>query len=247
MGSDSSPKQVFRVNIFNQSLSISSSTSPAEFDRIANQVDSLMGMIASKSGTSDGTRVGVLAAMHLADRLYQAERKLESAQADLAVVRAGAQDQQAEAQAAQAELAKAREELDRARNELTDAANVFQGMKERFAHGEQARAGLEAELASARGVLAASQAELSIAQRGFAEVKAELEAERSRVGRDADRLHSLLEQALDPTSADSPADARTPEKPVDFPRATEPPSTQGPQTRDLFSFDDSDLARGATA
>ncbi|MCW5965994.1 MAG: cell division protein ZapA [Bryobacterales bacterium] len=238
MSSDSSPRQVFRVNIFNQSLSIASSTSAADFERIASQVDELMGMIASKSGTADGTRVGVLAAMHLADRLYQAERKLESLQSDLTVIRAGAQDQQAEALTATAEL-------DRARQELSQASELFHAMKVRFTQAEQARTALEADLASARGTVAAAHAELASAQRELSEVKVELEAERSRFGRNADRLHSLLEQAFDPA-----ADEAAPSAPaVSAPKpshGTVAPQAPDPRPRDLFSFDDQDLARGAT-
>lgn len=240
MSSDTSPRQVFRVSIFNQSLSIASSTSAADFERIASQVDELMGMIASKSGTADGTRVGVLAAMHLADRLYQSERKLESLQSDLAVIRAGAQDQQAAALAATAEL-------ERARKDLAQVTELFSEMKERLSQAEQARVALEADLASARGTVAAAHAQMANMQRELAELKAELEAERSRFGRNADRLHSLLEQALDPL-AEGVAVPATPAEASPNPSAsTVVPSAPSPRPRDLFSLDDQDLARGATA
>jgi cell division protein ZapA len=83
-----SRKQTYKVKIFNQIYSISSSASESEFEQIADQVDYLMRTIASRSGSLDGTRVGVLAAMHLADKLRQAERRLESVDAETQEIRA---------------------------------------------------------------------------------------------------------------------------------------------------------------
>lgn len=75
-------KRTYKVRIFQQTYSIVSSASEAEFQLIADHVDQLMHTIASRSGSTDGTRAAVMAAMHLADRLHQAEKRLESVHAD---------------------------------------------------------------------------------------------------------------------------------------------------------------------
>lgn len=77
-----SSKRTYRVRIFQQTYSVVSSASEAEFQLIADHVDQLMHTIASRSGSTDGTRAAVMAAMHLADRLRQAEKRLESMHAD---------------------------------------------------------------------------------------------------------------------------------------------------------------------
>lgn len=169
MSSGASAKQVYRVTIFNQTLSIASSTSAAEFEHIADQVDVLMSKIASKSGIADGTRVGVLAAMHLADHLHQTERWLAAAQDAL--------------EASRAECNSLNAQLGAARVAGASAGNSLELAKEQAAAAERARAALEEELKLVKNALAAAQAELL--------------AQRSRIGKDAGRLHSLLEQALE--------------------------------------------------
>ena len=77
-----SSKRTYKVRIFQQTYSVVSSASEAEFQAIADHVDQLMHTIASRSGSTDGTRAAVMAAMHLADRLRQAEKRLESMHAD---------------------------------------------------------------------------------------------------------------------------------------------------------------------
>jgi cell division protein ZapA (FtsZ GTPase activity inhibitor) len=77
-----SSKRTYKVRIFQQTYSIVSSANEAEFQLIADHVDQLMHTIASRSGSTDGTRAAVMAAMHLADRLHQAEKRLESVHAD---------------------------------------------------------------------------------------------------------------------------------------------------------------------
>ena len=77
-----SSKRTYKVRIFQQTYSVVSSASEAEFQLIADHVDQLMHTIASRSGSTDGTRAAVMAAMHLADRLRQAEKRLESIHAD---------------------------------------------------------------------------------------------------------------------------------------------------------------------
>jgi cell division protein ZapA (FtsZ GTPase activity inhibitor) len=73
-----SRKHTYRVRIFNQTYSITSSASEAEFQQIADYVDHLMHTIASRSGSADSTRAAVMAAMHLADKLRQSEQRLQT-------------------------------------------------------------------------------------------------------------------------------------------------------------------------
>ncbi len=82
MSSAESSKRTYKVRIFQQTYSVVSSASEAEFQAIADHVDQLMHTIASRSGSTDGTRAAVMAAMHLADRLRQTEKRLESLQSD---------------------------------------------------------------------------------------------------------------------------------------------------------------------
>ena len=82
MSSAESSKRTYKVRIFQQTYSVVSSASEAEFQAIADHVDQLMHTIASRSGSTDGTRAAVMAAMHLADRLRQLEKRLESLHAD---------------------------------------------------------------------------------------------------------------------------------------------------------------------
>lgn len=77
-----SRKQTYKVRIFNQTYSISSSASEAEFQQIADYVDHLMHTIASRSGSADSTRAAVMAAMHLADKLRQSEQRLQTLAAE---------------------------------------------------------------------------------------------------------------------------------------------------------------------
>lgn len=214
MSSDSPKKQVFRVNIFNQSLSISSSSSAEDFQRVADQVDHLMGMIASKSGTSDGTRVGVLAAMHLADRLYQAQRELAAGSSELAEAAARASATEASLSGTNSELEHTRELLESIRGSHAETAQTIEQLKRQLLASKEAHSALQAELASARGSLAAAQAEI--------------ETQRSRIGRDAGRLHHMLEQALDGVTATPPT-----------PKQENPESrVRAMKTQDMFSFDE---------
>jgi cell division protein ZapA len=71
------PKQPVRVHIFNQSYTVVADDDDANsVQEIARQVDELMATIASHTSSGDSTRVAVLACLHLADKLRDAERKL---------------------------------------------------------------------------------------------------------------------------------------------------------------------------
>lgn len=70
------PKQSVRVQIFNQSYSLLADGDPTEVLDVANRVDELMATIAGRISSGDSTRVAVLACMHLADQLRNAENRL---------------------------------------------------------------------------------------------------------------------------------------------------------------------------
>jgi len=63
-------RQPVRVTIFHQNFSLLAQGDPADLERAADTVDSLMQSIAAKSPTADTTRIAMLACLHLADRLH---------------------------------------------------------------------------------------------------------------------------------------------------------------------------------
>jgi cell division protein ZapA len=73
-----SPKQTVRVNIFNQTYTLSTAGDPASTELLAQQVDELMSSIARRAGNLDATRTAVLACLHLADRLRSVEQQLDT-------------------------------------------------------------------------------------------------------------------------------------------------------------------------
>ncbi len=69
-------RQQVRVHIFHQNYTLLTDEDPKEVERVAQEIDELMATIANRLGTGDATRVAVLACMHLADKLRQAQNKL---------------------------------------------------------------------------------------------------------------------------------------------------------------------------
>jgi cell division protein ZapA (FtsZ GTPase activity inhibitor) len=74
-------KTLVRVTIFQQPYTLRSSGEPGETEILAQAVDSLMNQIAARTSGTDPTRVAVLAALHLADRARQLERRLDNVRA----------------------------------------------------------------------------------------------------------------------------------------------------------------------
>lgn len=62
-------RQPVKVTIFHQTYTLLSQGDPAELVQVAREVDELMHSIADKAGSSDASRVAVLACLHLADRM----------------------------------------------------------------------------------------------------------------------------------------------------------------------------------
>lgn len=69
------PKQSVRVNIFNQSYTLLVEGDAREVETVAAEIDELMANIAARTGTTDSTRVAVLACLHLADQLRTLETR----------------------------------------------------------------------------------------------------------------------------------------------------------------------------
>lgn len=83
MDSTDNTKRTVRVNIFNQSYTLSTAGDPRETEELAQEVDELMSSIARRAGNLDTTRTAVLACLHLADRLRTVERQLEALRAGI--------------------------------------------------------------------------------------------------------------------------------------------------------------------
>jgi cell division protein ZapA len=69
-------RKTVRVTIYNQPYTLAVSGESNEVESLAHSVDELMTDIAQRAGNVDGTRVAVLACLHLADRLRGIEREL---------------------------------------------------------------------------------------------------------------------------------------------------------------------------
>jgi len=80
MDSSSPDKKQVRVTIFNQTYSLRTAGDESETQELAHSIDELMLSIAKRSGNIDASRIGVLACLHLADRLRSLEKDLETLQ-----------------------------------------------------------------------------------------------------------------------------------------------------------------------
>ncbi len=69
-------KKPVRVTIFSRPYTVQSAGDPREVEALAAQVDEFMLNIAAKAPHADSTHIAVLACLHLADRLREAERRL---------------------------------------------------------------------------------------------------------------------------------------------------------------------------
>src|SRR5437588_685570 len=73
---DAAARKTVRVTIFNQTYTLVAGTDAGEVELIAQTVDDLMMDLARRAGTTDPTRLAVLASMHMADRLRSMEKEL---------------------------------------------------------------------------------------------------------------------------------------------------------------------------
>ncbi len=74
---DGSAKQPVRVTILSRPYTLRTAGDPREVEALAASVDELMLNIASKAPNADSTHIAVLACLHLADRLREAENTLK--------------------------------------------------------------------------------------------------------------------------------------------------------------------------
>jgi len=79
-------KRLVRVTILQQPYTLRSSGEPGETEALARYVDDLMSQIAARGGGSDTSRVAVLAALHLADRVRALEKQLDGRDGALAAL-----------------------------------------------------------------------------------------------------------------------------------------------------------------
>lgn len=70
-----SVKRAVRVTIFRQPYTVRTTGNVADTESLAAGVDELMNRIADRTKTAEPSRVAVLAALHLADRLRSLERR----------------------------------------------------------------------------------------------------------------------------------------------------------------------------
>jgi cell division protein ZapA (FtsZ GTPase activity inhibitor) len=70
-----SAKRAVRVTIFKQAYTVRTTGDVAETEALAAGVDELMNRIADRARTDDPSRVAVLTALHLADKLRSLERR----------------------------------------------------------------------------------------------------------------------------------------------------------------------------
>ena len=105
MATGESEKRVVRVTIFQQPYTLRVSTDPAATEAVARGVDELMHQISERTASVDASRVAVMAALHLADRLRAAEAQAESGvgEAETKLRELQAQLNEAKARAAEAE------------------------------------------------------------------------------------------------------------------------------------------------
>ena len=76
MDNGSPGKTPVRIIILQQPYTVLASGDPKDTEELAAMVDQVMTGIAGKARNADTARVGVLACLHLADRLRAAEREL---------------------------------------------------------------------------------------------------------------------------------------------------------------------------
>ena len=69
-------RKTVHVTIFNQPYTLAVSGETGEVEALAHSVDQLMTDIALKAGNVEGSRVAVLACLHLADRVRGLEHEL---------------------------------------------------------------------------------------------------------------------------------------------------------------------------
>jgi cell division protein ZapA len=81
---ENNPSQSQKVVIYNQTYSLRSDHDPDYIQQLAAHVDERMNEIARASMTVDSLRVAILAALQIADELYQSKREMKETDEEIA-------------------------------------------------------------------------------------------------------------------------------------------------------------------
>ncbi|HLG17964.1 MAG TPA: cell division protein ZapA [Blastocatellia bacterium] len=81
---DINPSQAYKVVIYNQTYSLRSNHGPEYIQMLADHVDQRMNEIARATMTVDSLRVAILAAIQIADELYQTKKDMSEADDEIA-------------------------------------------------------------------------------------------------------------------------------------------------------------------
>ena len=81
---DNNPNQPYKVVIYNQTYNLRSDHDPNYIQDLAEYVDMRMNDIARATMTVDSLRVAILAALQIADELFQARKDLNSTEEEIA-------------------------------------------------------------------------------------------------------------------------------------------------------------------
>ena len=81
---ENNPTQSYKVVIYNQTYSLRSDHDPEYIQQLAAHVDQCMNDIARAGMTVDSLRVAILAALQIADELYQARKEMRETEETIA-------------------------------------------------------------------------------------------------------------------------------------------------------------------
>lgn len=81
---DNSQSQSYKVVIYNQTYSLRSEHDPEYIHELAEYVDKRMNEIARATMTVDSLRVAILAALQIADELYQSRKDMRETEDEIA-------------------------------------------------------------------------------------------------------------------------------------------------------------------
>jgi cell division protein ZapA len=81
---DNNPTQSYKVVIYNQTYSLRSAHDPDYIHELADYVDKRMNEIARATMTVDSLRVAILAALQIADELYQLKKDMKETDEQIA-------------------------------------------------------------------------------------------------------------------------------------------------------------------
>ena len=81
---DGNQNQTVKVVIYNQTYNLRSDHEPDYIQELATHVDAKMNEIARQTMTVDSLRVAILAALQIADELYQSRNEMKDTERELA-------------------------------------------------------------------------------------------------------------------------------------------------------------------